>query len=167
MTTTVKSVSRRLLRLAFIGVFLLLVVGLVAPLINAAHYKERIRQALEASLARKVDFRKVHFALFSGLGFSLDAVTIHEDPRYGIEPFAYVPTLQARLRIDKLLAGQIQFSSLRLIEPSLNLVKRTDGAWNIVELVERLRPPARVSLNLFPAFEIASGRMDFKFGTRK
>jgi hypothetical protein len=167
MTTTVKSVSRRLLRLAFVGVFLLLVAGLLAPLINAAHYSGRIREALEASLARKVDFRKVHFALFSGLGFSLDAVTIHEDPRYGIEPFAYVPTLQARLRIDKLLAGQIQFSSLRLVEPSLNLVKRTDGAWNIVELVERLRPPARVSLNLFPAFEIASGRMDFKFGTRK
>lgn len=167
MTTTVKSVSRRLLRLGFIGVFLLLIAGLVAPLINAVHYRGRIREALEASLARKVDFRDVHFALFSGLGFSLDAVTIHEDPRYGIEPFAYVPTLQARLRIDKLLVGRIQFSSLRLVEPSLNLVKRTDGAWNIVELIERLRPPRRVSLNLFPALEISNGRVDFKFGTRK
>src|SRR5947209_8633859 len=130
MTITVKSVSRRLLRLAFLTVFVLLVAGLVAPLIDAAHYSGRIREALEASLARKVDFRKVHFALFSGLGFSVDAVTIHEDPRYGIEPFAYVPTLQARLRIDKLLVGRIQFSSLRLIEPSLNLVKQRDGAWN-------------------------------------
>jgi hypothetical protein len=167
MTTTVKSVSRRLLRLGFIGVFLLLVAGLVAPLINAAHYKERIRRALEASLARKVDFRQVHFALFSGFGFSVEAVTIHEDPRYGIEPFAYVPTLQARLRIDKLLVGRIQFSSLRLVEPSLNLVKQRDGAWNIVELVERLRPPRRVPLNLFPVLEIANGRVDFKFGTRK
>lgn len=167
MTKTVKSVSRRLVRFGFITVFVVAVVGLVAPLIDAAHYSERIREALEGSLARRVDFRKVHFALFSGLGFSVEGVTIHEDPRYGIEPFAYVPTLQARLRIDKLLFGHIQFSSLRLDEPSLNLVKRNDGTWNIVELIERLRPPRGVSLNLFPALEISSGRVDFKIGTRK
>jgi AsmA family len=167
MTITVKSVSRRMLRFGFVTAFVLLIVGLIAPFIDTAHYSGRIREALEASLARKVDFRKVHFALFSGPGFSVDAVTIHEDPRYGIEPFAYVPTLQARLRIDKLLVGRIQFSSLRLVEPSLNLVKRNDGTWNIVELVERLRPPRRVSLNLFPALEISSGRIDFKLGTRK
>jgi AsmA family len=167
MTTTVKSVSRRVLRLGFIGACLVLVAGLLAPFINAAHYRGRIRDALERSLARKVDFREVHFALFSGPGFSVDAVTIHEDPRYGIEPFAYVPTLQARVRIDKLLAGRIQFSSLRLVEPSVNLVRRSDGGWNIVELVQRLRPPGRVSLNFFPALEIAGGRIDFKFGTRK
>jgi hypothetical protein len=167
MTVSVKSVSRRLLRLGFIGVLLVLVAGLIAPFINAARYTGRIREALEASLGRKVDFHAGHFALFSGLGFSLDAVTIHEDPRFGIEPFAYVPTLQARLRIDKLLVGRIQFSSLRLVEPSVNLVKRSDRAWNIVELVERLRPPRGVSLNVFPALEIAGGRVDFKFGTRK
>ncbi|MFL6353822.1 MAG: AsmA family protein [Bryobacteraceae bacterium] len=167
MTLKVKSVSRRLLRFAFLTVFVLLVAGLVAPLIDAAHYSGRIRKALEASLARKVDFQKVHFALFSGIGFSVDAVTIHEDPRYGIEPFAYVPTLQARVRLDKLLVGRIQFSSLRLVGPSLNVVKRTDGTWNIVELVQRLRPPRRVSLNLFPALEISDGRIDFKLGTRK
>ena len=103
----------------------------------------------------------------SGTELKPERVTIHEDPHYGIEPFAYVPRLQARLRIDKLLVGRIQFSSLRLVEPSLNLVKRTDGNWNIVELVERLRPPRRVSLNLFPVLEISSGRIDFKFGTRK
>src|SRR5437763_910755 len=129
MTTTVTSAPRPLLRVAFLIVFLLLVVGFIAPLIDAAQYRGRIRDALEASLARKVDFREVHFALFSGLGFSLEAVTIYEDPRHGIEPFAYIPTLQARLRIDKLLLGHIQFSSLRLVEPSLNVVKQNDGTW--------------------------------------
>src|SRR5437868_14773211 len=136
MTSTVKSASRRLLRITLIIVFLLLTLCFIAPLIDAAHYRDRIREALQISLARKVDIGKVHFALFSGLGFSVDGVTIHENPRYGIEPFAYVPTLQARLRIDKLLLGHIQFSSLRLVEPSLNLVKRNDGTWNIVELVQ-------------------------------
>ncbi len=167
MTTTVKSFSRRLLRVALITVFLLLIVGFIAPLIDAAHYRGRIRDALQISLARKVDIGSVHFALFSGLGFSVEGVTIHEDPLYGIEPFAYVPTLQARLRIDKLLLGHIQFSSLRLVEPSLNLVKRNDGTWNIVELVQHLSAPGRVSLNLFPALEISTGRLNFKFATRK
>lgn len=167
MTTTVKSVSRRLLRVALITVFLVLIAGFIAPLIDAAHYRGRIREALQISLARKVDIGEVHFALFSGFGFSVDGVTIYEDPRYGIEPFAYVPTLQARLRIDKLLLGRIQFSSLRLVEPSLNLVKRNDGTWNIVELVQRLSAPGRVPLNLFPALEISTGRLNFKFATRK
>jgi hypothetical protein len=167
MTTTVKSASRRVLRVAGISVFLLLSAGFIAPLINAAHYSSRIREALEASLQRKVEFGEVHFAFFTGFGFSLEAVTIHEDPRFGIEPFAYVPTLEARLRIDKLLLGHIQFSSLRLVEPSLNLVKGRDGAWNIAELLERLAGLRPASLNLFPALEVSGGRVDFKLGTRK
>jgi hypothetical protein len=160
-------VSRRLLRFGFVALLVLLIAGVVAPLIDAAQYRGRIRDALQLSLARKVDFGEVHFTLFSGPGFSLENVTIHEDPRYGLEPFAYIPTLHARVRIDKLLLGRVQFSSLRLVEPSLNLVKRNDGSWNIVELVERLSVPPRVPLNLFPAVEISSGRLNFKFATRK
>lgn len=167
MTTTLKSASGPLLRLAVGGVLLLLSVGFIAPWINAAHYKGRIREALEASLERKVEFGEVHFSFFSGFGFSLQDVTIHENPHFGIEPFAYVPTLEARLRIDKLLLGRIQFSSLRLVDPSLNLVKASDGAWNIGELLERLGGLRPASLNFFPAFEISGGRVDFKLGTRK
>ncbi len=78
-----------------------------------------------------------------------------------------MPTLQARLRLDKLLEGQIQFVSLRLLEPSLNLVRRSDGQWNVVELMQRLSAPRRALLSLFPSFEVSDGRVDFKFGTRK
>jgi hypothetical protein len=144
-----------------------LVCGSVAPFINAARFSGRIKSALEFSLGRKVDFEKAHFSIFSGPGFSLENVKIAEDPRFGIEPFAYVPTLQARLRLDKLLIGRIQFASLRLVDPSLNLVKRADGNWNVVELMKRLSAPSKLSLNLFPALEVSDGRVDFKFGTRK
>ncbi len=141
--------------------------GSVLPLINAGSFSGRIQQAVESSLGRKIDFAKVHFTLLSGPGFSLDDVTIHEDPRYGLEPFAHAATLQAHLRIDKLLLGQLRFSSLRLIDPSMNLVKTTDGAWNVVELIERLSAPRRAPLNLFPAIEVSGARIDFKFGSRK
>jgi uncharacterized protein involved in outer membrane biogenesis len=65
-------------------------------------------------------------------------VIIGEDPRYGIEPCAYVPNLVARVRLDKLLTGSVQFAELRLSDPTLNLVKRSDGTWNIVEILDRL-----------------------------
>ncbi len=145
----------------------LLIAGLIAPFINAAHFSAPIQQALELSLGRKVQFSAVHFSLFSGPGFSLENVIIGEDPRYGLEPFANVPTLQARVRFDKLLFGRMQISSLRLVDPSLNLVKRSDSSWNVVELVNRLSAPRRAPLNLFPAFEVENGRIDFKLGSRK
>lgn len=162
-----KTGFRRITRAAFTVAIVLLVCGFVAPLINAARFSGRIKNALEFSLGRKVDFEQAHFSVFSGPGFSLENVRIGEDPRYGIELFAYVPTLEARLRLDKLLIGRIQFASLRLVDPSLNLVNRADGNWNVVELMKRLSAPPRLSLNLFPALEVSDGRVDFKFGTRK
>jgi AsmA family len=162
-----KPKNRRIVRVLLVAALLLLAVGFVAPLINAAGFSGSIRNALQAALGRNVAFEKAHFSIFSGPGFSLEKVTISEDPHYGIEPFAYVPTLEARLRLDKLLQGCIQFSGLRLVDPSLNLVKRSDGNWNVVELIQRLSAPRQAPLNLFPFFEVADGRVDFKLGTRK
>jgi hypothetical protein len=139
----------------------------IAPFINAAAFGPAVRRALEISLGRKVDFEKIYFSLFPVPGFSLQSVTIHEDPRYGLEPFAHASGLEVRLRADKLLLGQLRLSTLRLVEPSLNLVKRGDGTWNVVDLVERLSAPRRMPLSLFPAIEVSSGRIDFKLGTRK
>jgi hypothetical protein len=167
MTHTVKAMSRHVLRVAFALAAVLVVVGLVAPLIDATRYSNLIRAELESSLGRRVDFDGVAFSLFSGPGFSLRNVTIYEDPRYGLEPFAYVSTLEARVRLDKLLLGKVRFANLRLVEPSLNLVKRSDGTWNVVELVDRLSAPRAMPLNLFPAVEVSQARIDFKFGTRK
>jgi hypothetical protein len=158
---------KRLIRPLVIAVLALIVIGLAAPMINAARYSGRIREALEASLGRKVEFEKAYFNIFSGPGFSLERVVIGEDPRYGIEPFAFVPIAHARLRLDKLLLGEIQIASLQLQDPSLNLVKRADGTWNVIELMERLSTPRRMPLNFFPALEVSEGRIDFKVGLRK
>ena len=139
----------------------------IAPFINAAAFGPAVDRALEASLGRKVEFDRIYFALFPVPGFSLQNVTIHEDPRYGLEPFAHASGLDVRLRADKLLLGQMRLSTLRLVEPSLNLVKRGDGTWNVVELVQRLSAPRHMPLSLIPAIEVSDGRIDFKLGTRK
>lgn len=157
----------RLARVFVCALVTVLLAGSIAPYINAARFSRPLRAALESSLGRKVEFQSIHFTLFSGPGFTLENVRIDEDPRYGLEPFAYVPALQARVRLDKLLLGKIRLSGIRLVEPLLNLVKRSDGTWNVVEMVERLSAPRRAPLNLFPALEVSGARIDFKFGTRK
>ncbi len=159
--------SHFILRASLSSLVAFLALSMVAPFINAAHFSASIQRALEASLARPVGFEKVYYRLLPVPGFSLENVTIGEDPRWGLEPFSYMDGLEARLRIDKLLLGQIRFASLRLIDPKLNLVKRNDGAWNVVEFVERMSAPRAMPLNLIPAIQVSNGRLDFKLGTRK
>ena len=146
---------------------LMLVLGLAAPFLNADAFRGNIQRALEETLSRKIEIGKVHFSLFSGPGFTLDDVVIQEDNRYGIEPFAHVPALQVRVRLDKLLIGEIRLLGLRLQDPTVNLVKSHDGTWNVVALVERLGAPRRSPLNFFPAVQISNARVDFKLGVRK
>jgi hypothetical protein len=156
-----------LLRAALIAIAAVLVAGVAAPFLNAGAFKGRIEGALEDAFGRKVKIEKVHFTLFTGPGFTLDNVTIEEDPRFGLEPFAYVPTLELRVRLDKLLLGQIRPLGLKLEDASLNLVKNDDGTWNAVGLVERLGAPRRSPLNFIPAVEVTNGRVDFRLGMRK
>jgi uncharacterized protein involved in outer membrane biogenesis len=141
--------------------------SIIAPFVNAAHFSASVQRALEESLGRSVSFEKVYYRVLPVPGFSLEKVVIGEDPRYGLEPFSSMNGLEAQLRIDKLLVGQIRFTGLRLLDPSLNLVKRDDGSWNVVEFVQRMSAPRRVPLNFIPAIQITNGRLDFKLGVRK
>jgi len=159
--------SRLLLRSAVVFLAAFSALSIAAPFVNAARFSASIQRALEESLGRPVSFEKVYYRLLPVPGFSLERVTIGEDPRYGLEPFSFMNGLEARLRIDKLLTGQIRFASLRLVDPSLNMVKRADGAWNVVEFVSRMSAPRALPLNLIPAIQVSNGRFDFKLGTRK
>jgi AsmA protein len=168
---TPQRIIRRAVKYSLYALAAFLLAGSIAPFISADSYGRHIQSLLEASLGRKVSIGKVHFTLFSGPGFSIEDVTIGEDPRYGIEPCAYVPVLETRLRLDKLLAGRIQFAELRLegadgIEPTLNLVKRSDGTWNVVDLVTLLGR-GRGRWTFLPALQIEDARLNFKFGQRK
>ena len=92
------------------GLAAFLIAGLAAPFLSADRYGERIREALEASLGRKVKIGKVRFTLLSGPGFTISDVEIAEDPalrRRAI--FAWVPrigSLDARLDAEVALDRQ-------------------------------------------------------------
>ena len=142
----------------------LVVAGMVAPYWSADAYAGRIRSGLETALGRRVELGEVHFNLFTGPGFSINKVVIHDDSAFGAEPLAYVESLEARPRFWSLLAGRLEFASLRLEDTSVNLTRVESGAgtvWNFAELLHRTR------FESLPALHVRSGRVNFKFGDTK
>lgn len=148
-----------------IAVGVLLLGGLGAPYLSGNRFAPRIQAALENGLGRKVELGAVHFSLFRGPGFSVDKVVIHEDPAVGIEPIAYVGSLEAVPRVTSLFTGRLEFASIRLDDASINLAK-TDGPsepghWNFEPLL------SRSVIRAIPELHVRSGRINFKFGETK
>jgi hypothetical protein len=142
--------------------------GVAAPFLDADILRGRIQNAVEQGLHRRVAIGKVRFNLFTGPGFTLKDVTIYDDPSVGIEPLAYVETVQARVRLLSLFSKRLAFSNLRLDEPSINLVKRNDGVWNFQLLLSgRARPPREPPVDDAPSIAVRGGRLDFKTGDVK
>jgi hypothetical protein len=150
-------------RAIIISLVMVLAVGFAAPHFDIEFARPKIERALERGLGRRVEVGSVHFNLFTGPGFTVDDVTIHEDARAGIEPFAYVGSLDARVQLLSLFERKLEFSSLRLDEASINLVKTDAGPWNFQFLLSS----AAASAGTMPAIKMRGGRVNFKFGDTK
>ncbi len=158
----------RLLRIAFYAVIAVAVLAALAPYIPAAFLRTRVEAALSRSLNRAINIGNIRFTFFPsgpvpGPGFALENVTIHEDPRAGIEPFAYMQELGASVRILSLLGGRLELSGINLGDASINLVKTNDGVWNFQYLLDSLKAQD----TSMPAFRMRGGRVNFKFGDTK
>jgi hypothetical protein len=159
--------QRSLLRRLLLSVVVILLgAGAIAPLLNANRFRGEIHSALETALNRRVSIGKVHFNVFTGPGFTVDDVLIEEAPGMGIEPFAHVESLEARVRLASLWTGHLAFSKLRLVEPSVNFVKPDIGPWNIAPWLARAAVDSAAQASL-PDIEISDGRLNFKFGATK
>lgn len=158
---------KRLSKTIVLGLVLLLAVGLLAPRLNTDRFRPKIQAALEAAFNRHVEIGEVHLNLLTGPGFTLKDVLIDDDPSAGIEPFAHVDSLEARVKLSSLLTGRLAFSNLRLVEPSVNLVKTDAGPWNIAPLLNQAPSAAPGHKHSLPDIEISDGRLNFKFGDTK
>ncbi len=133
---------------------------------QANQFREPIRAALERALGRKVEIQgDLSYSLLKGPGFVVEKVIVHEDPAYGLEPLAYVTSLEARLSVLRLLTGRIEFGTLRLDEPSVNLSRQTDAGANLSPLIVRALTPR--SDTAMPDVEVRNGRVNFVFNRRK
>ena len=146
----------------------LLAAGIAAPYLSGNRFAPRIQAALESALGRKVELGAIHFSLFAGPGFSVDNVVIHENPAIGIEPIAYVGSLEAVPRLTSIFGifgGRLEFASIRLDDASINVAKTggpsEPGRWNFEPLLNRS------VIRAIPELHVRSGRINFKFGDTK
>jgi AsmA family len=158
---------RLIVRAVLVVALVVLVAGFAAPYVDARAFRTRVQAALESSLGRTVHIGDVHYSLFSGPGFEVDDVLIDDEPRAGIEPFVHVASLKARIRLTSLFGKRLAFSTLRLDEPTVNLVRPDSDTWNIQPFVARMIAGPGGSGDSFPDIEVRSGRLNFKFGDTK
>ncbi|HEY1754173.1 MAG TPA: hypothetical protein VGG72_02165 [Bryobacteraceae bacterium] len=148
-------------------------VALIVAIAVAASYlpldflRQPVARALARGLGRDVEVGDVHLDLFGTPGLTLDSVVIHEDPRAGIEPFAYVDSLGAKVRWLSLLRRRLEFASLDLGDATINIVKTAAGPWNFQFLLGGAASGATAGASRVPAIRMRAGRVNFKFGDTK
>jgi len=167
---------RRTSRLMMWAVVLVFVLALVLPpFINVNRYRGRVAGAISRALGREVTVSNIELKLLPRPGVALYNFVVAENPSYGAEPMLRADTVTVYLRLTSLWRGRLEIGTLDLDNPSLNLVRRADGHWNLEELVGRAsqaspaptakrRPETR---SRFPYVEASSGRINFKLGDVK
>lgn len=142
---------RTLFRYSLIALVLMLAAGVSVPFLNGSRFRRQIAAALQKAVGREVEIRgNVHFRLFPSPGLALTDVVIHEDPRFSLEPFAYVGRLETQPRLAPLWQGKLEFAALRLEDVSVNLL--LSRGWTAC-------PAKQIS--------IQNGRFNFKSGDVK
>lgn len=160
------------------GIVLLVVLGMAAvlpPLINFNRYQRRIVTSISTSLGRPVHLDSVTLTLLPLPGFTLTNFVVSEDPSFGSEPVIRANTVKATLRMRSLWLRRLEFSRISLDDPSVNLVRRPDGRWNIESiLLQAARMPAEPTGQRnagasprFPYIEATGGRVNLKQGLEK
>ena len=160
---------RLILKLFGAAAAVVLLAGLIATYMAADQFGKRLQSSLESALGRRVQIGKVTFNLFTGPGFSVNDVTIYEDPAIGAEPIAYIQgpgnSLEVVPSLWALVARRFEISSIRLDGASINLSKSGPasewGRWNFAALV------SRSVMREVPAIHVRNSRINFKFGETK
>ncbi len=155
--------------------FVVLGALLLPPFINVNRYRKRVADTIGRALGREVTVSSIELKLLPRPGLVLSNFVVADDPAYGAEPMLRAATVTAYIRLTSLWRGRLEIGTLGLDSPSLNLVRRSDGHWNLEELVERTaqvasapttktRPEARPR---FPYVKASTGRINFKLGQVK
>ncbi len=157
------------------AVLMLLILGFLPPFINVNRYRQRIASNIGASLGRPVHFKSVTLSMFPMPGFTLEDFVVEEDPAFGSEPVLQADEVHATVRLSSLWGRRVEFSTISLTDPSVNLVHTADGFWNLQGVLlqasriqaaptdqRRAGPAPR-----FPYIEATGARLNLKLGEEK
>jgi hypothetical protein len=160
---------------------LLILLWIAAEGMSLALQYTRLRSLLtarfEAAMGRPVAVGSYHFSFWNGPVIQARSVTVSEDPRFGAEYFLRTDSMAVRLSWRSLLHGRIEFGTISLTHPSLNLVRSSTGDWNLAEWLPRpsalprprgfAGPIAPSTPTRFQRIEIDGGRINFKIADEK
>lgn len=163
--------KRSKLWIAALALLIFVALIVIPPLVSINRYKTRIARAVSASVGRPVHLSGVELRLFPRPGFVITDLTIEEDPAYGAEPVLRANEVTASLRLLSLWRGKLEMSRISVDEASLNLVRTTDGRWNLDTLFRTAAQSQpgeggrrRVPL---PYLEATNSRINIKRGYEK
>ncbi|MDQ2926234.1 MAG: AsmA family protein, partial [Acidobacteriota bacterium] len=148
---------------------------LTPPLISANRLRRRIAISMSESLGRPVHMDRVTLNILPVPGFTLENLVVSEDPAFGSEPVIRADSVRATLRASSLWRRQVEFATIRFESPSVNLVRRADGRWNIESILlhaaqEDTAPTAQRRPGpapRFPYIEANGARVNVKMGNEK
>lgn len=141
------------------GLPALLAVLLCVPFFSTGFLRGRMEVAIERSLNRQVKLEgKSHLRVLPWPAFVVEQVTIAEDPKYSLEPFAYVGEVAVEPSLLALAMGRLEARKIRLNEPSVNLMRTAEG-WNVQSIA--------AAGAMLPDVEVRGGRLNFKQGNEK
>jgi AsmA family/AsmA-like C-terminal region len=157
--------TRRYVRLAALALALLAAAWFLPSVLSAERYRHRVASRLQQALGRPVRFGHISLKFIPRPGFSIDNVSVLENPQFGAEPFARVDHIDCDLSLLSLLRGQVALESLSLEGAAINLVRDSPGRWNVERFVagaaHALPGPSSFSI------EVTDARLNFKFGVDK
>ncbi len=161
-------------------VALLILLWIATEGMSLAMQHTRLRGILtaqfETAMGRPVEVGSYHFSFWDGPVVQARSVVVGEDPRFGAEYFLRTDSMAVRLRWRSLLRGRLEFGTISLTHPSLNLVRSPSGDWNLAEWLPRPNPPrprgfagpiAPSTSTRFHRIEIDGGRINFKIADEK
>lgn len=129
---------------------------------------------LSATFGRPVEVGSFEVSLWRGPRLHANFITVGEDPRFGYEYFLLSDRLTASLRWAALLRGRLEFGTFSFARPSLNLVRSSEGHWNLESWLPAAPPagasngPTGLTQAKSPArlyrIQIETGRINFSSG---
>jgi len=149
----------------------LLALVIVPPYVSVSRYRNRIMQALSASLGRPVRLSSAELRLLPRPSFVLTDLVVEEDAAYGAEPVLHANTVTAAIRLASLWRGRLQINRISVDEASLNLVRSISGRWNLDSFFRTATRAGSTSGNggatPFPYLEATNSRINIKIGVEK
>jgi hypothetical protein len=157
--------------LALSTLTVLLALVIVPPYISVNRYRNRIMQALSASLGTPVRLSSVELRILPRPSFVLTDLVVAEDAAYGAEPVLHANTVTAAIRLASLWRGKLQINRISVDEASLNLVRSGSGRWNLDPFFRTATLPGSSSgkgaAMPFPYLEATNSRINIKNGVEK